>query len=162
MAIQTSPSFKANDLEAIRYQLETTGYVEGTLIANGYDSSPAVTLTLDGKTLGSTIPCPPDATIAVSMTYAVFNDQSTAEGYGGFYTTVGFRDGSGNIVDEGETQVSEIGDGGTEHLIASSVDTTNQALDIDVSGTASDPAYFVGRVTVVCAKKGGLAKKYTT
>lgn len=179
MAIQTGVQLQGSTLEAVRYQLETTGYWEGTIIADAFDNSPAVLAVIDGDTdLGTTIPVPPDSSVYAEIVGAVYlddinGDTDFAESV--HIAVAGSRIGSANVTlneqQGGNLTVSLVnvehfsnaGDTAAQLTIAAAADTTNQGIDITFANDSADEAgYFVGRVKIVCAKKGGLAKKYFT
>jgi hypothetical protein len=175
MALQTSASYTNNLLEAVRYQLETVGYWEGTVIAANFDDSPAVLISIDGLSLGTTFPVPIDSTVFCDIQYTTYGDASTDYGQMGDIRVGGGRDGSGNAVvaqivntsttyiEQDATACLEFNTGATANSLtfAATADTTNQGIDITVSGTASSATYLVGRMRLVCAKKDGLPRKYS-
>lgn len=171
-----NPSINQTDLNAIRYQIETVGWYEYTVVANNFDDSPAVLATIDGVSSagGATFPVPPDCTVTAYFFGAVYSDESTDAGQGFSFFTVGFRDGTGNVV-SGETinATTTVSTMGTEFstttgdtvvnlTFAAAADTTNQGIDVTVAGPASSAGYLVARVLLVCAKKGGFYKAYRT
>jgi hypothetical protein len=171
MAIEIQDS----DLEALRYQIETVGYVEYTVAASNFDNTPAVPITLVGKAVESTFPVPPDCCVVAIIEGACFyNDDSNAEGESLSIVAGGFRDGTGNVVALDEingagdyldltTQMSsEAGATGSMITVAVAADTTNQGIDITLAAdAAADSGYFLGRMRLICAKNGGLPKAYT-
>lgn len=175
MALQTSPSYMDNLLEAVRSQLEAVGYWEGTVIASNFDDSPAVLLTVDGLSLGTTFPIPVDSTIFCDIQYVTYGDAATDYGQMGNLRAGGTRNGSANVTEAQivNTATTFIQQDGTACLEANAAatansltfavaaDTTNQGIDITVSGTASSETYLVGRMRLVCAKKGGFPRKYS-
>lgn len=164
-----------SDLEALRYQIETVGYVEYTVVADNFDDDPAVLIKLVGKSLGTTFPVPEDSCVVAIIEGACFyNDDSNAEGESLSIVAGGFRDGTGNVsaLDEingaGDyldltTQMSsETGATASMITVAVAADTTNQGIDITLAAdAAADSGYFLGRIKLICAKNGGLIKAFT-
>lgn len=173
MAGVVSSTLQGNELEAVRYQLETVGYAESTIVCEVTGTS-AVTATIDGLSLGTTIPVPPDSAVSVTFTGAIFYDDNGTESS----ETINImfaasRDGTANVV-----LMDEIGGNGDyldlaaqmSHITASSgalidvtlaADSTNQGIDLNFDcDAADDTAYIVGRAVIVCAKNGGFYKAY--
>lgn len=173
MAVSTI-LYTQDNLEAVRHELETIGYWEGTVIADGYDDSPAQLALLDAKTnLTATFPVPPDSIVAAEILLAVYADEATDNGHIAHIATGGFRDGSGNaaLVEEVNTannfqsyitefQFDTTATAG-EVAFTIAANTTKQGVDISIAGVASSTNYLLGRMRLVCARKGGLWKKYS-
>jgi len=160
MALQTAVSFKDNELEGIRYQLETVGYVEDTYVVTGVDDSPATVIPIDGKALTFTYPVPVDSTVTAFIQYAVYADAGTDDAVGGFNVVTANRIAAGDVtVDSAATAMTS---GGATATLSYDADTTNQGVDVTLVGAASSDTTLVARIKLVCAKKGGFAKKYTT
>lgn len=176
MGLQTAATIQGGVLNSLRRKMESTGYVEVTIMANGFDNSPAVLATIDGKSLATTIPVPVDSCVLVTIEGAVYLDD--VDGDVDFAETVAItvaarRIGSGNVavmqVVNTANTVGEIAarynsaDAATagQLTIAATADTTNQGIDITFANDAADEnGYFVGRAKIVCAKKGGFGIDY--
>lgn len=174
----TPVEIQDNELEAVRYQLETVGYAEVTLIADGFDDSPAVLATIDGKSLGTTIPCPPSSVVYAEIVGAVYLQDTNGSvdfGESVHVSVCGMRIGTGNVSvmqqQGGDLTVaivsveffSAAGDAAAQLTIASSADTTNQGIDVTFANDAADETgYFVGRAKIVCAKEDKMPKAYLT
>lgn len=174
MAVLTVPKYTDSYLEQIRKALETNGFYEATIIANGFDDDPAVLGTIDGRSLGTTFPVPPDSCVSAEFQVAVYSDESTDSGMILSFVTGGFRDGSGNVavleVQNAATTYaafhtelnSTAADTAADLDVTIAADTTNQGIDVSFDQSASTTSYLVGRMRLVCAKKGGLTPKYYT
>ena len=173
MAVSTI-LYTQDNLEAVRHELETIGYWEGTVIADGYDDSPAQLALLDAKTnLTSTFPVPPDSIVAAEILLAVYADEATDNGHIRHIITSGSRDGSANVVLPEEVNttntlqdyVNEIqtdtAAAAAEVAFTIAANTTKQGVDVSIAGVASSTNYMLGRMRLVCARKGGLWKKYS-
>lgn len=173
MAVSTI-LYTQDNLEAVRHELETIGYWEGTIIADGYDDAPAQLALLDAKTnLTATFPVPPDSMVVAEILLAVYADEATDNGHSIHIATGGFRDGAGNVVlveevntaNNFQTYINEFqadtaaAAGDIAFTIAA--DTTKQGIDVSIAGVASSTNYMLGRMRLVCARKGGLWKKYS-
>lgn len=172
----TSPVLQDNELEAVRYQLETVGYAEVTLMADGFDNTPAVLATIDGKDLGTTIPVPPSSVVYAEIIGAVYIQDangSTDFGESVHIGVSGLRIDSGNVSiceqQGGNLDVSIINvehfssdtDDAAQLTIAATADTTNQGLDVTFANDSADETgFFLGRAKIVCAKEDQLPKIY--
>jgi hypothetical protein len=163
-----------SDLEALRYQLETVGYVEVMLQCN-FEEDDATLVRMVGKELGATIPVPPDSTVVCNLLGAVFyNDDTNAEGEAVNLVFGGFRDGTGNpeLLDEiggnGDFVLlstglsSEVGASASMVTVTVATDNNDLGINLNMAGDAdADSGYFMGRAILICAKNGGLPKAYT-
>lgn len=179
MAGLVSVKIQDNQLEAVRYQLETVGYAEATLLAGAFTNAATADAYIDGiSTYTTSFPIPPDSFVTCTVVGAVYMgdaDGTTDTGAGVNFTVSGIRIGTGNATDvEGVNTTNEINelaiemnstDGATANTItiSAAADTTNQGITITFENDSDDEnCYFVGRARLVCAKRGGFPKEYIT
>ena len=169
----TQTLYTQDNTEAFRNRLEAIGYVDYTVIADGFDDSPAQLVLQDAKTnLTTTVPVPPDSMVVATLTACVFADETTNNGHAVQLVVAAFRDGSGNVslaeevntANTSQTLINEF-QADTAAIAADIVftiaaNTTAQGIDISVAGVASSTNYLLGRISVVSARNGGLWKKY--
>ena len=161
MALQTPISFRANEYEGLRYQLETVGFVEDTYMADGFDDSPVAVTTIDRQDFPATFPVPVDSVVTAIIKYSSYKDAGTDAGRGGIATVTASRDGAGDVTLTGNS--AAIGNNGTaaDLVVTFAANTDNQGVEVRVAGaTGSTANYFLARAELICAKKGGLHKKY--
>lgn len=160
MPLQTPISFKANEYEGLRYQLETVGFAEDTYMADGFDDSPVVVTTLDRQSFPCTFPVPVDSVVTAVIKYSSYKDAATDAARGGVATVTAFRNGAGNVTLSGNS--TTIANGTAADLVITfAANTANQGVEVRVAGaTGGGDNYFLARAELVCAKKGGLPKKY--
>ena len=165
--------YTQDNVEAIRHQLETIGYWDGTIIADGYDDAPAQVTFIDDKTnLTTTFPVPPDSIVLAQLEICVYADEATDNGHAIIAAVSGFRDGTGNVSLAEEVNTANVIQFSINEFQADTAataaeigflilpNTTDQGVNIGVTGVAASTNYLLGRMRLVCARKGGLYKKY--
>lgn len=172
MAVSTT-LYTQDQIEAVRQELETVGYSNKTIIANGFDDAPPVLALIDeAQDLSVTFPVPPDSFVLATFKVCVYSDEATDAGYGITLVTGGFRDGSANVVlveevNTANTFISVHAELNSDTAAAAAVlvptiaaNTTDQGIDVSFAGAASSTCSLVGRMELLSARKGGLWKKY--
>ncbi len=172
------PAIGDDPFEAMRYRLEKDGFAVVTLAnKTAFDNTTTQVLTIDGRTdIVSSFPVPPDSFVTCTVVGAVFlgdKDGTTDSGVGVNFTVAGFRIGTGNVADvEGVNTALEINELAIEMnttdaatvntvTITATADTTNQGIDITIQNDAdTEDGFFIGRATIVCAKRGGYPGSY--
>lgn len=180
MVVYTQPVISDDPFDAVRYKLEKDGFAEVTLMnKTAFTNAATQVVTIDGRTdVVCSFPVPADSFVTCTVVGAVFMGDAngtTDTGAGVNFTCGGFRIGSGNVSDvEGVNTVLEINelgvelnstDGATANTITitAAADTTNQGIDITFQNDSDDEnCFFIGRATLVCAKRGGIATPYVT